>query len=451
MIYLKAFNCLKRNPSVTEAIHSTRYLLKQKLHRFISRSAINLLVVENALSIPMNIPLGLAITEMISETGLPTIAHHHDFYWERTRYASNAAGEYLRMAFPPDLPSIEHVVINTAARRALAHRVGVSAEVIPNVIEFERPPQIDSAAAARTKAALGLKPEDKIILQPTRIVRRKGIEIAIDLVRSLQNPNCKLMISHEGGDEGDDYEGWLRDYARANRVDMRIIGTEVESPWAGASGGQEKINLWDVYSIADTRTLARAAQAAGLKVKIHADEFSSLGGAQLAAEVGAISAEHLVNISKEGIQKIAQSPTAAILLPGVPFFLMMDKHAPARQLIDQGAIVAIASDFNPGSSMTENMLFILQLAVLTMGLSIEEAIQAATVNAAYAVSRDGEIGSLEIGKKMDLILCDIPNYYHLVYHLGINPVKHVIKDGRAVVKEGQVLKHKQIYNPSFSL
>ena len=249
-----AFNGLKRNPSVTEAIHSTRYLLKQKLHHFISRFAINLLVVENALSIPMNIPLGLAITEMISETGLPTIAHHHDFYWERTRYASNAAGECLRMAFPPDLPSIEHVVINTAARRALAHRVGVSAEVIPNVIEFERPPQIDSAAAARTKAALGLKPEDKIILQPTRIVRRKGIEIAIDLVRSLQNPNCKLMISHEGGDEGDDYEGWLLDYARANRVDMRIIGTEVESPWAGASGGQEKINLWDVYPIADLVT-----------------------------------------------------------------------------------------------------------------------------------------------------------------------------------------------------
>jgi imidazolonepropionase len=207
----------------------------------------------------------------------------------------------------------------------------------------------------------------------------------------------------------------------------------------------------DVYSIADTRTLVRAAQAAGLKVKIHADEFSSLGGAQLAAEVGAISAEHLVNISKEGIEKIAQSATAAILLPGVPFFLMMGKHAPARQLIDQGANVAIASDFNPGSSMTENMLFILQLAVLTMGFSIEEAIQAATANAAYAVSRDGEIGSLEIGKKMDLILCDIPNYYHLVYHLGINPVKHVIKDGRAVVKEGQVLKHKQIYNPSFSL
>ena len=207
----------------------------------------------------------------------------------------------------------------------------------------------------------------------------------------------------------------------------------------------------DVYSVEDTRALAQAAQAAGLKVKIHADEFSSLGGAQLAAEIGAISAEHLVHISEEGIQKIARSSTAAILLPGVPFFLKMDRHAPARRLIDQGAVVAIATDFNPGSSMTENMLFILQLAVLTMGLNIEEAIQAATANAAYAVSRDREIGSLETGKKMDLILCDVPNYYHLVYHLGINPVKHVIKDGKIVVSKGQVLKHNQSHNPSFSL
>ena len=248
------YNGLKRNSSVTEAIHSTRYLLKQKLHKFISRFAINLLVVENALSIPMNLPLGLAITEMISETCVPTIAHHHDFYWERTRYASNAAGEYLSMAFPPDLPSIEHVVINTAARRELAHRVGVSAEVIPNVIEFENPPQIDSTTAVRTKASLGLMPEDKVILQPTRIVRRKGIEMAIDMIRGLQNPDCKLVISHEGGDEGDDYKAWLLDYARANQVDMRIIGSDVESPWKETSGGTEKINLWDIYPIADLVT-----------------------------------------------------------------------------------------------------------------------------------------------------------------------------------------------------
>jgi glycosyltransferase involved in cell wall biosynthesis len=250
----RVFNGTKRHPSVTEAIHNTRYLLKQKLHEFISRFEINLMVVENALSIPMNVPLGLAITETISETCLPTIAHHHDFYWERTRYTSHAVGDYLKMAFPPDLPSIAHVVINTAARQALAHRLGISATVIPNVIEFEQPPCFERQRADRIKEALGLLPTDRIILQPTRIVRRKGIEMAIDLVRGLQDPDCKLVISHQGGDEGHDYESWLHEYAKANRVDMRILGPAVKSPWTWSSGEPDRISLWDVYSVADLVT-----------------------------------------------------------------------------------------------------------------------------------------------------------------------------------------------------
>jgi imidazolonepropionase len=148
----------------------------------------------------------------------------------------------------------------------------------------------------------------------------------------------------------------------------------------------------------------------------------------------------LINISEEGIQKLARSSTAAVLLPAVSFFLMLEKKAPARRLIDEGAIVALATDFNPGSSMTESMLFILQLGVFTLRMSIEEAINAATANAAYAIDRHHEIGSLEVGKKMDLILCEASNYPTLVYHLGINPLKHVIKNGKLVVKDGKILK-----------
>ena len=154
-----------------------------------------------------------------------------------------------------------------------------------------------------------------------------------------------------------------------------------------------------VYSIEETRTLVHAAKDAGFKIKIHADEFSPLGGAQLAAEEGASSADHLINITDEGIQKLAQSQTAAILLPAVSFFLMLEKKAPVRELIEQGAIIALATDFNPGSSMTESMLFVLQLAVFTMKMSIEEAINAATANAAYAIDRHQDAGSLEVGKK----------------------------------------------------
>jgi imidazolonepropionase len=193
-----------------------------------------------------------------------------------------------------------------------------------------------------------------------------------------------------------------------------------------------------VYSVEEARYLIDEAKKQGFKIKIHADEFVPLGGAQLAAEVGAVSAEHLIAISDTGIEKMAQSPTAAVLLPGVSFFLMHQKTAPARRMIEQGVIVALATDFNPGSSMTGSMLFILQLAVFTLKMGIEEAINATTANASYALATHGQVGSLEIGKKMDMVLWDVPTYPHLVYHLGVNPTKHVIKNGKLVVQNGRV-------------
>ena len=134
---------------------------------------------------------------------------------------------------------------------------------------------------------------------------------------------------------------------------------------------------------------------------------------------------------------MAASDTAAILLPGVSFFLMLNKRAPARRLIDAGAAVALATDFNPGSSNLSAMPFVLQLGVFTLGLTVEEAINACTGNAAFAVGRHGTVGSLEPGKKMDLILCDVPGYMSLAYEAGRNPVHTVIKNGRVVVQDGR--------------
>ncbi len=191
------------------------------------------------------------------------------------------------------------------------------------------------------------------------------------------------------------------------------------------------------FSLEETRTLVAAAKAAGFKVKIHADEFVSQGGTELAAEVGAVSAEHLIAISDEGISRLAASDTAAILLPGVSYFLMMDKHAPARRLIDAGAAVALASDFNPGSSHISSIPFILQLGVFTLGMTVEEALNACTGNAAYAIGRRGTVGSLEPGKKMDLLLCDVPDHVSLAYEAGRNPVRTVIKNGQVVVEDGR--------------
>ena len=165
---------------------------------------------------------------------------------------------------------------------------------------------------------------------------------------------------------------------------------------------------------------------------------SRIGGTEYAAESGAVSAEHLINATDDGIRKIAASGTAALLLPGVPFFLMLEKKAPVRKLIEAGAAVALASDFNPGSSMLSSMLLVLQLGVYTLRMTIEEALNACTGNAAYAIRRHERVGSLEVGKRMDLLICDVPNYASLIYQLGVNPVRHVIKDGKIVVRAGKI-------------
>ncbi len=193
----------------------------------------------------------------------------------------------------------------------------------------------------------------------------------------------------------------------------------------------------NVFSVTETRRLVREAGRAGFKIRIHADEFFPLGGAELAAEVHAASADHLISVTDKGIRALARSQTAATLLPAVSFFLMLEKRAPARELIAAGACVALASDFNPGSSMVSSMLFVLQLGVYLLKMGIEESINAVTANAAYALRRHAKVGSLEPGKKMDLVLCEVPDYPSLVYQLGINPIRHVIKSGKVVVRDGR--------------
>lgn len=247
----QVFGAAQRELSVTEEIHALRTTLKFQLHRFIGQYKINLLVVENALSIPLNIPLGLAITEIISETGIACIAHHHDFYWERTRFLTNAVGEYLQMAFPPKLPAIQHVVINTKARSELAHRRGIAAALIPNVLDFENPKGINGKKKEAIRHSLDLNRDDIVILQPTRVIKRKGIEIAVELVKALKDPHCKLIISHQGDDEGAEYGQWLTNYARECGVDLRIVNSYVQSPWNKNGGKSKKFSLWDLYPLAD--------------------------------------------------------------------------------------------------------------------------------------------------------------------------------------------------------
>lgn len=247
----QVFGKKRRNPEITDAIHELKVYLKKQLKEFIQQFQIDLLVAENVLTIPMHIPLGIALTEIIAETQIPTIAHHHDFYWERTRFLVNSVGDYLRMAFPPNLPGIEHVVINSAAQEELALRTGISSTIIPNVQDFENPPVIDEEQTEKFWKSIALQPDDVMILQPTRIVQRKGIEHAIELIKDLNNPRYKLVISHEAGDEGFEYAEWLKEDAKERGVDIHLVNIHMADPMNPEVNNHDQLSLWDVYPHAD--------------------------------------------------------------------------------------------------------------------------------------------------------------------------------------------------------
>lgn len=194
-----------------------------------------------------------------------------------------------------------------------------------------------------------------------------------------------------------------------------------------------------VFTPEQSQRILEAGKAFGLTPKIHADEIEPYKGAELAAEVGAISAEHLLVASDEGIKKMAEAGTIAVLLPGTAFFLRAP-FARGRLMIDEGVPVAISTDFNPGSSPTMSLPFIMNLACMHMGMTLEEVLTATTINAAYALNRGEQIGSLEADKKADVVILDVANYKQLQYFYGMNHTHTVIKNGQVVVKNGILLK-----------
>jgi len=199
---------------------------------------------------------------------------------------------------------------------------------------------------------------------------------------------------------------------------------------------QEPLPFVDVFcetgafTLAQSRQILESARELGFPLKIHADEFDNLGGASLAAEMGAASADHLVVTSREDIRALAESETAAVGLPCTPFGLAEGEYTPARQILDSGGLLAVATDLNPGTAWCENMQFALALACRYMKLTPAEAIAAATINAAAAVNREDQLGSLEPGKQADLLVLDVDDYRHLGYRFGTNLVRTVIKQGR---------------------
>lgn len=253
-IHRKSFrNDFNRPRSLTNRIHRMKAELKDELYEFCERFNIDLLIPENVLSIPLHLPLGLAVTELIAETGLPTIAHHHDFYWERDRFSNNNVGDLLSAAFPPTFGHLEHVVINSTAAQQLAHRKGESSRLVPNVLEFEEPPSEPGEYASDLRSSFGIEQDELFVLQPTRIVPRKRIEEAIELVSYLDRPST-IVISHASGDEGHEYENYLRRYAEHMGVNMLLVAERIGPDRGRTEDGRKIYSLEDVYSHADVVT-----------------------------------------------------------------------------------------------------------------------------------------------------------------------------------------------------
>lgn len=238
---------------VCDEVYALADEIRPPLRHFIRANKLDLIIVQNALTIPMNLPLGVCLTGLIAELGINTIGHHHDFFWERHRYQTNVILNLLDTAFPAKLPSIQHVTINSIAQERLKARRGIDSIVIPNVHDFATPaPGIDPYNRD-FREAIGLLEGDVFVLQPTRVIQRKGIEMAIELVHRLHLPNAHLYITHRAHDEGVAYWHFLKREAGVMRVDLRLIdhmiGTE-----RGLIDGHKVYSLWDAYPHADLVT-----------------------------------------------------------------------------------------------------------------------------------------------------------------------------------------------------
>ena len=197
-----------------------------------------------------------------------------------------------------------------------------------------------------------------------------------------------------------------------------------------------------VFSIEESEYILSSAKKMGYKLKIHADEIESLGGAELAAKLGCISADHLMAASDKGIKMMIENKVVANILPATSFNLNKN-YADCRKMIDMGAIVSLSSDYNPGSCPSENLQFVMQLGCLHLNMTPNEVLTSVTINAAYAIDRADKIGSLEVGKNADFVVFDAPNVEYLMYHFGINHTQRVYKNGKLVVDDKVAVYNKK--------
>jgi len=247
----RAFDVEVRSPALTNDIMRLTRSIRDKLDEAIQEFEVDVLIAENALTIPMNLPLGIALVQEIQERAIACVAHHHDFFWERERFLINAVDDIIQLAFPPALAQIQHVVINSLAGEEFSRRTGLSCRIIPNVMDYANPPDPPDGYSRQFRSEIGLDDDDLLILQPTRVVARKGIEHSIELARRLAPDRAKLVITHASGDEGDAYARRIRDFAQLLDVDVIFADKWISDQRGTSPDGRKLFTIHDVYPEAD--------------------------------------------------------------------------------------------------------------------------------------------------------------------------------------------------------
>lgn len=247
----RAFESEQRTADLSEDVWQMSRLIRDRLNDALGQFNIDGIIAENALTIPMNVPLGVALVQCVLENGIPCLAHHHDFRWERVRFLTSAIDDVLDYAFPPSLPQIQHVVINSLAGEEFSRRTGLSCRIIPNVMDFDMPPPLPDAYSWEFRREVGLAEDDLLILQPTRVVARKGIEHSIELVKRLGPERAKLVITHASGDEGDAYLTRIQEFAQFMGVGLIFAEDRIADQRGSDAQGRKLFTVADAYAAAD--------------------------------------------------------------------------------------------------------------------------------------------------------------------------------------------------------
>jgi mannosylglucosylglycerate synthase len=250
----RAFSSDSPDPGLEAEVVERAAFLTDRLARVVRAARPDLLVLQNVWAVPMQLPLAKGLADLVAATGIPTLSHEHDYHWERERFAVTALRAYLDTYFPFQHERVRHLAINSLAAAELRRRRGLHAAVLPNVLDFDTPAPEPDAFASGFRGAVGLAADQRVVLQPTRVIPRKGIEMAIDLLAAIDDPRNVLVITHAAGDEGTDYLRALERRAARRRVDLRLVDHLVAPTREPGPDGRRRYALWDTYPHADLVT-----------------------------------------------------------------------------------------------------------------------------------------------------------------------------------------------------